>query len=135
MDKEKCNARNRKYYQKHKEKILKNSIIYRNENREYINKRQKIYDKNNKAKRCAKQAKYKAAKLNATPNWLTKYQLIEIEQIYIDTKECQWLSEEQLQVDHIVPLQGKEVCGLHVPWNLQVLTATQNRIKSNNLKE
>lgn len=86
-----------------------------------------------KAKLRANWAKYNATKIQATPPWLTKNHLEEIESFYILAKELQWLSNEKLDVDHIVPLNGDNVCGLHVPWNLQILGASLNRRKSNKL--
>lgn len=74
-----------------------------------------------------------AKKLQRTPKWLTRIQHIEIRQFYIDAKKLQWMSNstDPFEVDHIVPLQGKNVSGLHVPWNLQILPKSLNLKKGN----
>ena len=82
----------------------------------------------------AKAAKRKAYKLNATPKWLTKDHLEDIKIIYKEAQKLQKQDGIKRHVDHIVPLQGKEVCGLHVPWNLRVTTAEENLRKSNKLE-
>ena len=89
------------------------------------------WKKANVAKLNAYAAHRHARLLQRTPKWLTKEQLLEIQQFYIWAKECRWLSEEPLEVDHIVPLMGENVCGLHVPWNLQILPESVNISKSN----
>ena len=72
-----------------------------------------------------------AAKKKRTPSWLTEDELWMIEQVYdIAVKRTSMLGMD-FHVDHIVPLQGKTVSGLHVPWNLQVLPAKLNQQKSN----
>lgn len=68
---------------------------------------------------------------NATPKWLTPMQRAEMRQIYIIARTMTRLTGVQYVVDHIVPLRGDTVCGLHVPWNLQVMTQTENTEKYN----
>lgn len=76
-------------------------------------------------------AKRRASKLQATPRWFNKGHQKEVKELYKLSKEIQWLSEEKLTLDHIIPLQGKEVSGLHVPWNLQILPLGLNISKLN----
>lgn len=91
----------------------------------------KTYCQKNKAANASKEAKRRSAKLNATPIWLTEIQLKEIQQFYIDREFLTYYSGTVFEVDHIIPLKGKLVSGLHVPWNLQLLTEYENRFKGN----
>ena len=77
-----------------------------------------------KAVNRAKVAKYKAAKLQRIPVWMSKEELKMMRFFYI---KC----PEGFDVDHIVPLQGRNVSGLHVLSNLQYLTKEENGRKAN----
>lgn len=68
-----------------------------------------------------------ARKLMATPAWASAEKISEI---YWHA-ECLRRSGQNVQVDHIVPLRGKNVCGLHVESNLQILNKTKNQSKGN----
>lgn len=104
---------------------------YVNSNREIINIRNLQWMKNNPGKVNAITAKRRSKKLLATPEWLSTEMLQEIADIYILSKQKELETGIKHHVDHIVPLQGIDVCGLHVPWNLQVITAEENQKKGN----
>lgn len=127
LNEEKIAEQRRKYYEENKDKIS----AYYDINKEKIALRRKDYYKDNKACFIAYAAKRKAIKIQATPCWLTKEDFEAIEKFYEEAYNLKMLTGEEHHVDHIVPLQGKNVCGLHVPWNLQVLTARENIAKSN----
>lgn len=67
----------------------------------------------------------------ATPPWLTSSQKAQIVSVYKHARDCFLCTGERYDVDHIIPLRGENVCGLHVPWNLQVLPSDVNRAKWN----
>ncbi len=69
----------------------------------------------------------------ATPKWLTAEDKLEIRLKYRLAIELSRRTGVRHAVDHIVPLAGAEVCGLHVPWNLEVLTQEENLKKYNRL--
>ena len=122
------------WYNENKEKTIARALEWSKNNKEKRKKFKKIWYENNLDRGTAYAAKRRAVLLEATPSWLTNRQVEEITEFYTLAKELQWLSEEPFHVDHIVPLQGETICGLHVPWNLQILPASDNIRKHNKLE-
>lgn len=70
---------------------------------------------------------------NATPPWISKEQKSAMRELYVHAARMTETTGERYVVDHIVPLISPVVCGLHVPWNLRVITQEENLKKSNKL--
>lgn len=147
-------AYQKKHYAENRDKILKKASLYRKDNQDRISDYLKEYQKQNKTKikeylkayskqhrelnrdkYRAKDAKRRAAELRALPRWLMAEHLQEILDFYTAASMFRIYTGLEYHVDHIVPLQGKTVCGLHVPWNLQVLESSDNIRKSNKFEE
>jgi len=116
-----------------KEKARKRSALWRLENKERIPLQKKSWAQRNKQRWVASKARYRAQKLQAQPKWLSEDQVKEIESFYWLRDDIRAITGEDYHVDHIVPLKGKNVCGLHVPWNLQVLPSDVNLSKGNRI--
>jgi hypothetical protein len=86
------------------------------------------YGKNNPATRNAKNSRYRASQLQATPAWADPKK---IRDFYVAADFLGMVTGEWHEVDHIVPLRSKLVCGLHVEHNMQVITARENASKGN----
>ena len=102
--------------------------VYRKENPEIVAAQQKKHRKDPKnvpKLRARGMLRYTKQK-QQTPFCLSPAHKAEMEGVYAF---CQIFNN--FQVDHIVPICGKQVSGLHVPWNLQVITAAENRAKGN----
>jgi hypothetical protein len=82
-------------------------------------------------------AKYRAARRQAYPPWIDDAHMARIHEVYRLRREISEKTGVVHEVDHIVPLQGKTVCGLHVWWNLRVIPREENnrrpRIWSNSV--
>lgn len=114
-------------YLKSKSRSVLQATQWRLANKDKHLKANREYKARNRARMNADKALYKATRLKATPHWLTDLQLCEISLYYIVGQLL------NLQVDHIIPLKGKDVQGLHVPWNLQLLTKSENCRKGNRI--
>jgi hypothetical protein len=84
-----------------------------------------------KANTLANDAKRRAAKLQRTPAWLTVDDLWMLEQAYELAALRTKMFGFSWHVDHIIPLQGKLVSGLHVPTNVRVIPGIENVRKAN----
>jgi len=122
------------YRIRNKEKVIKQQKEYAEKNREELRKRSRKWCAENKDKvrefTAARRAKLRGAKIK-----ISEQHADEIRYIYWLASDLSAITGEDYHVDHIVPLSGKNVCGLHVPWNLQILPSDLNQKKYNHFDE
>lgn len=122
-------ANKKRYYSANKEQIKAKSSAHRKT--EAYKKTHSIWVEKNRATIVARVNKRNAAKLKRTPAWLTDFDLLKIKCLYQLAAMRSRESGYDWHVDHIIPLQGEFVSGLHVPSNLRVIPAVDNRRKNN----
>jgi len=128
-------ANSKKNYKEQDPKVrLEKKRSWQDNNRQYVNAYNNSWRKANPDKHAARQAERRATKKKATPTWLSEDQRKSITEVYKLCKKMEKTFRTTYHVDHIVPLNGENVCGLHVPWNLQILEASLNLRKSNKLE-
>lgn len=124
----------KKYRAKNKERVSAyEAMYYQTKNKEKRLQQVKNWVQNNRGRANANKKAYKVAKIKACPAWVR------------EDEDLMWMMTEAYElavmrtdmfgfpwhVDHVVPLRGKDVSGLHVPWNLQVIPGKENMSKSN----
>jgi hypothetical protein len=120
------------HYAKNKDKMSEyNAKYYLTKNREKRLIQAKEWAENNKGRANANKKAYKIAKIQACPPWLNEEHHWMIQEAYDLAQTRSEMLGFTWHVDHIVPLRGKKVSGLHVPWNLQVIPGSDNMSKSN----
>lgn len=128
---ERLKQQRRSYYERLKSEGRLDEY-YGNTNREQNKLRSRMWRRMNQGQVNATLARRRATLLRATPSWAEYEQIIHI---YNEARRLTEMTGIDHQVDHIVPLVSKVVCGLHCLNNLQILTADENNRKKCKFEE
>ena len=124
-------AAGKRYYEKNKEAVkARANARSKDEVSQYKRKYKEANPELYKALTSVRKRRHR----DATPKWITTGHKLAMRQLYLQAMELTKLTGERYVVDHIVPLISDAVCGLHVPWNLRVITQDENLRKSNKLE-
>jgi len=127
--KEKRKANNARNFKSNSESKRKYALA----NPDKVRESKKKWKEANIGKVKADKAKRKSRVALATPSWLSPLQIEAIQHAYFMADLRSQCFDDKYHVDHIIPICGDNVCGLNVPWNLEVIKASENTSKGKKL--
>jgi 5-methylcytosine-specific restriction endonuclease McrA len=119
------------YFKNHEVRLAGARRWYR-ENADQARAQQAVWRARNRALESARAKEREEHVRRATPRWAD---LADLRRFYFERQQISATTGIAHHVDHIVPLRGKIVSGLHVPWNLRVIPAKENLSKQNKFDE
>lgn len=124
-------TKSREWHRANRDKVLVARAAHAHKHVE----RKARWQRENPARVALKDRRRRRGLRNRTPIWLTPLHLTCMNVIYDTARHITDATGVRHVVDHIYPLQGETVSGLHVPENLQILSNTENLRKKNRMPE
>jgi 5-methylcytosine-specific restriction endonuclease McrA len=118
------------YYERNKELVIARAVARPQEDK---NRYKKQWKDTHPAHITADRKNRRRKHRDASPAWLTVEDKANMREMYRMAMQLTKTTGTPYVVDHIVPLRHPLVCGMHVPWNLQVMTREENLKKSNKM--
>ena len=129
---EAAKAAGKRYYKKNREAVIARAAQRPVEERRAS---RSAYKQRNPDVTRAENSVRKRRHRDATPKWVSAEEKLVMRKLYLEARRLTKIAGELYVVDHIYPLRSEVVCGLHVPWNLRVITQAKNLEKSNKMPD
>jgi hypothetical protein len=126
-------AQKKEYYKRNKERMDEQGRLNYQKKKDEYKQRARKWKLENRARHNELCMQRHVSKLKAIPSWLSSIQKARIHEFYEVSLAIGMQTGIKQHVDHIIPLKSPIVCGLHVDWNLQILSASENCSKSNRI--
>ena len=124
-------SKGREYYEENRDRLADKRMA----NRDTKNAKMREYYEQNKGAFILRN-KLRKSLINGMPTWVSEDPYKSgIQAKYREARDTTEHTGVKYVVDHIVPLNHPLICGLHVPWNLQVITSAENDAKGNKWNE